>query len=824
MKIKLKNLSKKTVCIIIAVTITLLAATAVLANQIIRVSVWDEFESVLNPGNLTNPQSIANALDVKPFRVAPTDASFTLPHDKMPEGFTVQLANISEPDIIKPNGNVAADDQFHYVSFQYEVTRLNGGRKAYSPTARVYVPGKIPLPDDSKNISIPYEPDELRYGVYFHMVAGDNVSKGGGGYVYANGKSPRGITEFCNAMDVDAIVKDVVDLGFDVVYITSNHGYMMPLYPSAVTDFWRGLDPKTGKSIYSPERDFLGELIQALKKHNIKVSVFTHPLDGHDISASQQLLLGWGTGDSMADAGDPKRQDVFGNAGRTRTSEEQAIINEITGNKFQKWNDFVNELYAEFMARYGNDIIALGFDSDWGNQPQEQIYADPAFNGNTARGTPTLKLDHERLRNTLKAYNPQLPMLSLASHNLVATHYFKELWRPHWFDGSPGINKDDFNVLNWPAYDRPVAIPLTQHWGPLSKQTENRVHLTGTQMFQYTVLQMGTATYGPTVLWSTTPYADGQWQAGTYEQMLTCKKMMDRVGESLFKTVPSTTFTADTRPDLGRPHVTINNVASGMVATRSANHTTEYIHVLRPPTSGKTITTPVPKDGKRFETGTTAGVLLPSGNQVSVTQNGNGSLTIDIGSNNWDKYDTVIKLKTITSTIPVKNLALYKPVVDFSSTVETKSSNATTGVYNSFGQNWVTNGQKDVGWSSNNSSTNNALGGRPTTTYPQWITVDLKKVESVSKVVLYPHLSSASAMAGFPNTFTIEVSTNGINWTNFATVSGYNTTTNPTVGREYTVATPMQARYIKINATAANYVAGTNPNYRIMLNEIEVYS
>ncbi|MFZ8420377.1 hypothetical protein ACO1MI_13790, partial [Staphylococcus aureus] len=83
--------------------------------------------------------------------------------------------------------------------------------------------------------------------------------------------------------------------------VTDFHGAGTVLHPSAVLDSWRGPG-------YTTSEDIIGELIDGLAARGIGTFLFTHPLDPHDYTASQQDLLG---------ANDP-------------------------AGGYKKWNDFIN--------------------------------------------------------------------------------------------------------------------------------------------------------------------------------------------------------------------------------------------------------------------------------------------------------------------------------------------------------------------------------------------------------------------------------------------------------------------------------------------------
>ena len=190
--------------------------------------------------------------------------------------------------------------------------------------------------------------NKLRYGCNITWTA--SGAGNANAISLSDGTSPVGQDEFVNSIDVQAFVKSMVDGGFDYVTITDFHGAGTTIHPSAALDSWRGPG-------YTAQRDVLGEIISGLNAHGIKLFIFTHPLDGHDYSEAQQALLGWN---------DPT-------------------------NGYKKWNDFINDVYADIVSRYGSGISGIGFDSDMAG-----------------------KLDQARLRNTILSRQPNMWLGALA--------------------------------------------------------------------------------------------------------------------------------------------------------------------------------------------------------------------------------------------------------------------------------------------------------------------------------------------------------------------------------------------------------------------------
>jgi len=115
-----------------------------------------------------------------------------------------------------------------------------------------------------------------------------------------------------------------------------------------------------------------------------------------------------------------------------------------------------------------------------------------------------------------------------------------------------------------------------------------------------------------------------QW-VGDYLRPIAC---------SVTNTYPSTSYVTE-------PGVTIQSLLWG-VATKSTDDRFEYLHVLKPPHS-RILTLPPPIDHKTFGSAR----LLINKQKVTLSQNNyRVSLTL-LGTNTWDRLDTVIELKVI---------------------------------------------------------------------------------------------------------------------------------------------------------------------------------
>lgn len=151
-------------------------------------------------------------------------------------------------------------------------------------------------------------------------------------HTYGLTASPHGmkittLDEFANAFDVKTFASQLADMGVEYVYFTAWHKSIYMLGPSKTLDKW--IPGHTAK------RDLIGELADELTARKIKLVIYAHPNDAHDLTPEEQAKVGF-----TDRAKDPK-----------------------------KYNDFINELLGEMAERYGKKPSVIGFwwDSWWHN-------------------------------------------------------------------------------------------------------------------------------------------------------------------------------------------------------------------------------------------------------------------------------------------------------------------------------------------------------------------------------------------------------------------------------------------------------------------------
>ncbi|MBC8097610.1 MAG: alpha-L-fucosidase, partial [Akkermansiaceae bacterium] len=184
----------------------------------------------------------------------------------------------------------------------------------------------------------------MKYGFFVHYVWGGSAYQA---TINPDGSVPVGLDELANRFDAARLAEDLASMRVEYVIFTAWHANMNCLWPSANMNQWL--------PGHASKRDVVGEMIKAVKAKGIRVILYTHPRDGHDLTAEEQAATGWGP--------------VFDHA---------------------KWNNFINDIYGDLVSRYGQDILGIYIDE--GRRNADYV-------------------DYERLRKTIKAGNPKLMTL-----------------------------------------------------------------------------------------------------------------------------------------------------------------------------------------------------------------------------------------------------------------------------------------------------------------------------------------------------------------------------------------------------------------------------
>jgi hypothetical protein len=415
----------------------------------------------------------------------------------------------------------------------------------------------------------------VKYGIFAHHAWG--------GTAYSLTKNPdlsvpKSIDEVADSFDIKRFVKDLQAFRPDYISFTAWHACMNPIFPCAAMDKWRGKG-------HAARRDVMGELIHELKPTGIKLFLYIHPSDGHDMTKQDQMLLGW-----------------------------NESINQGKGWKagmYVKWNNFMNEVFDEMCARYGKDVCGYWVDGGWE------------------------RIDVKRLKETVWKYNPKAEFVS-GMDNAGWCNQFNRMIPPAPEKGIPAATPN--NADTWPCFEANVNLLQGGCWWT----TGGWAKTSPEHMLRYTVLQAGCNTQGGGAGWAADTYTDGTWEPMVREYFMILGQLIKPIEESIKNTRPSNSFIT---PQGSR----IVTLPYGIVATMATDGVYEYIHVLRPPTGTNEATRqryvsrlnlPPPIDFKKF----TKAVMLRSGREAILKQDDKG-VRIDVPwQDAWDPIDTVIKL------------------------------------------------------------------------------------------------------------------------------------------------------------------------------------
>ena len=410
----------------------------------------------------------------------------------------------------------------------------------------------------------------MKYGMFIHYIAGAAYRP--------DGTVPSSVDEQVNGFDAVGFANDLVSFGVEYIIFTAWHFNMVCLYPSKKMNAWI-----PGHCV---QRDLIGEMITAVRAKGIRVLLYTHPRDGHDFNEADAIATGWGH-DRAAFKPNPNPSSF----------------------DFKKWNDFINDIYEEFVQKYGAVI--------------DGIYLDEG----SEAGDSEWVVDYPRLRDTIKNLNPDLIMIQ----NYYGNIYTCDIGDKEYchYDEFASVDGD-----TWPCFAMPVAPVFSSSWSAIKAAGTNQVAYSAESMFRYSVLQAASNTDGGGVEWATGPYVGGGWETGVKETLLAIQNYMVPVEKSIKQTFPSTSYVT-------APGTAIQSLQWG-VATKSMDDKYEYLHVLKAPLC-KVLTLPTPADGKIFGVAS----LLTNGHPLALTQTGE-KVTLELQDcDTWDSIDTVIQLNVL---------------------------------------------------------------------------------------------------------------------------------------------------------------------------------
>jgi len=414
----------------------------------------------------------------------------------------------------------------------------------------------------------------MKYGVFIH-------------YIALGCMTPEGVKvdtwdESVNNFDVERFADEMAQMKPEYAIFTAWHYAMRPLYPSEVTEKWR-----PGSS--SLQRDLLGEIIDALNKRSIQVILYTHPRDGHDIPDEEKDIVGWGKGQFLNFDQTPN-PDTF---------------------NYERWNTYIQELYAELIDRYGRRIIG--------------IYTD----GMGAFNSSLQVVNYPALRNVIKSKNPKLFMIQNYWGHSLSNDYVM----PEAFFGYEHKVNDQLEKL--PACNKALAICPFNGWSASAARGENIARMSAEKIAMYTLFN-ASCTVGGGCCWAYGPFNDGSLETGVLETLGTAGDIISRYSESVMKATPSASL-----PTMSGDTLESRNF---VFYTTSADRTYEYMNILKMP-EDKKITFPESEDGIMM--------YAPESLDENIKIASFNGKTIILEGNS-DEFMTVIRFKRVNyKSIPI---------------------------------------------------------------------------------------------------------------------------------------------------------------------------
>lgn len=378
---------------------------------------------------------------------------------------------------------------------------------------------------------------DLKYGIFSHYVwNGYGMTAG---FPNADGSVAKTIDELADSFDVPNYVNQLIEVGAQYVVFTAWHSGTCPLFPSAAMDKWAPGRPD------SPKRDLFGDVLDECQTRGIRPFFYCHPY--------------------------------------------QPVA--------EPHNDWINDLFAELVDRYGDRLDGLWIDENFQDCTQDKV------------------VDYRRLMRTIKERNPALVL----THNNGGYQSY-------------GVD-EGVQEVQWEYHEGRMAS-IYQIFNQTAKSPED--------MLVTTVIQAAANSMGGGVQWSIDAHGSGGGSRGGLDAKARpildgFAKLFAPVAESVKNTRPSTSFPPPFRGTVVR----LADLGWG-VATRSRDDRREFLHVLKAP-DGNTLTLPPPADGKVFG----GAALLDGGQKLSMHQSNRGiTLTLPEGTA-WRKPDTVIVLDVI---------------------------------------------------------------------------------------------------------------------------------------------------------------------------------
>lgn len=378
----------------------------------------------------------------------------------------------------------------------------------------------------------------LKYGIFSHY-----VWNGYGMTAFRpneDGSVAKTIDELAHAFDVANYVNQLLEAKAQYVVFTAWHSGTCPLFPSAAMKKW------APNRTSCPQRDLLGELLDECRKRGLPAFFYCHPY--------------------------------------------QPVA--------EPHNDWINDLFAELIDRYGDRLHGLWIDENFQDCTQDKV------------------VDYPRLMRTIKERNPDL----ILTHNNGGFQSY-------------GVD-EGVQEVQWEFHEGRDSS-VYQIFSQTAKSPED--------MLITTAIQAAANRMGGGIQWSIDALGGGGEKKGGLDPAARpildgFVKLFTPISESIHGTEASTSFLPPYRGVVVR----YADLTWG-VATKSADDRKEYLHVLKAP-QGNALQLPPPVDGKVFSRAR----LLDGGQALSLQQSNRGIRIMLPKGIEWKKTNTVIVMDVAT--------------------------------------------------------------------------------------------------------------------------------------------------------------------------------
>lgn len=396
------------------------------------------------------------------------------------------------------------------------------------------------------------------------------------------------LNTFANGINVEGFADHVKSMGVEMLVITIWHRQMNAIAPlESLEKYLPG---------HTSQRDVIGEVIDAMVARGIAVMLYTGPKFGFSLTEAEQRATGW----LDPDGSKPPKGKPY----------------PVTKDRFKRWNDFLNEVFAEVTRRYVNRSNFIGY---WVDNFQSADDTEPRI----------VQVDGARLVKTVQDIAPRLIFLS----NYEANRYVK----PPVTYALKSYERYDFWQYKQPSFqtfDKNVAMLFGDGWW---SNARSKAVVDARQIFFYTVLAAGTSEDAG-VLWSAAPCSDGTtW--GADNRLLTVMQEAYALIKPIEKSVKGVLISRNWKLKPATYNKDCRNLP--IACTRSADGHEEYVHVLTPP-AGNERNVVLSKPVDSFK----SAYNLRTRNPVAMRTLADGRLELTLSDKDqWHELDTVIVLE-----------------------------------------------------------------------------------------------------------------------------------------------------------------------------------